>query len=310
MAIWVELWSLWTLLIALARGVAAAASCDAAQLSLCPAATAKLAAAAARRLPLAVSMVWAECPPDPDAVDPLAPPPRGRGRDRRGDRPEARDPAWCLGARRRLLHGGFDQLASDRARLRAALGQACVLRRRTNGTVPLVVLARGLSASARRALCDAGALVLDAPRLFGSNPRDAWAPLDAAAARAARRTVTGHVQSRTDGPLTYFKFATWRLGCFFDRVLHVDLDATVLADPRPFARDHAAATGIVAEEEDAGRGFVGTRTHIVLLVPDDRVFGDLVVARRLFSGSSPSRARARGTDGRRSARRRAATTSS
>ena len=51
----------------------------------------------------------------------------------------------------------------------------------------------------------------------------------------------------------------------FDAVLQIDLDATVLEDPRPFAASHAAitATGaVVAEEENAKRDFVGMRTHL------------------------------------------------
>ena len=60
-------------------------------------------------------------------------------------------------------------------------------------------------------------------RLFGGrNPRDAWAPVDARAARAQNRTASGYVQSRPDGAMTYYKFAAWRLGCFFDAALQVD----------------------------------------------------------------------------------------
>jgi len=73
------------------------------------------------------------------------------------------------------------------------------------------------------------------------------------------------------------------LGCFFDAVLQIDLDATVLEDPRPFAASHAAitATGaVVAEEENAKRDFVGMRTHLVLLKPDERIFDALLAKAR------------------------------
>ncbi|KAH8044508.1 serine/threonine kinase [Aureococcus anophagefferens] len=75
----------------------------------------------------------------------------------------------------------------------------------------------------------------------------------------------------------------WRLGCFFDAVLQIDLDATVLEDPRPFAASHAAitATGaVVAEEENAKRDFVRMRTHLALLKPDEHIFDALLAKAR------------------------------
>ena len=247
----------------------------------CPRGAELLRRAKARRLPLAVTMLWATCPERPPAddddelakykeSDPARYAKLKRRRDREPDLGRKRpDPGWCLrgggDGRRRLLNGGFAQLRDDEPRLVAALGQACLLRRATNGTVPLVVLARNVAPAASARLCEAGVVVVDAARLFGSNPHDAWRPVTAAAAKAEKRTVSGYVQDRKDGAMTYHKFAVWRLGCFFDAVLQIDLDATVLEDPRPFAASHAqiTATGaVVAEEENAKRDFVGMRTHL------------------------------------------------
>ena len=265
----------------------------------CPRGAELLRRAKARRLPLAVTMLWATCPERPPAddddelakykeSDPARYAKLKRRRDREPDLGRKRpDPGWCLrgggDGRRRLLNGGFAQLRDDEPRLVAALGQACLLRRATNGTVPLVVLARNVAPAASARLCEAGVVVVDAARLFGSNPFDAWRPVTAAAAKAEKRTVSGYVQDRKDGAMTYHKFAVWRLGCFFDAVLQIDLDATVLEDPRPFAASHAqiTATGaVVAEEENAKRDFVGMRTHLVLLKPDERIFDALLAKAR------------------------------
>lgn len=192
---------------------------------------------------------------------------------------ERPDPGWCLRPTqehgRRLINGGFAQLRSDEPRLRAALGQACLLKRLTNGSVPLVVLARGMDSATASKLCAAGVVVVDADRTFGSNPFDSWVSATMPEAKAARRTVSGYVQNRKDGAMTYYKFAVWRLGCFFDAILQIDLDATVLEDPRPWATTYDAVTrrgGVVAEEENAQRQYVGMRTHLVLLEPSEAIF--------------------------------------
>ena len=70
-------------------------------------------------------------------------------------------------------------------------------------------MARGLAPATRDMLCDAGIVVVDAQRLFGGSPRAYFNGTTAAEARRDRRTVSGYVQGRTDGALTYYKFAGW-----------------------------------------------------------------------------------------------------
>lgn len=236
------------------------------------------------KVALGLTMLWATCPPRPaPGAELLRPEPSRRRRGKLDLELGRLDPGWCLARGRRLLNGGFAQLREDAPRLLSTLGQACILRRTTNGTVPLVVLARGLDPATVDVLCDAGVVLLDADRTFGSNPRDSWTGVTADEARRQKRTVSGRVQDRPDGALTYYKFAAFRLGCFFDSLIQVDLDATVLQDPRPWARAHAAITssgGIVGEEENALRGYVGLRTHLMLLRPSEVVFQSLLAKAR------------------------------